>query len=120
MTGSWTCWWPTTTSNRVLLRNTGNDRGWLQVRLVGTRSNRDGIGARLTLTSGGRRQVREIHSGTSFLSQNSLTAHFGLGQARVVDELRIRWPSGAIQTLNGLTPNRTITVKEDMAPTGPS
>ena len=104
----------------VLLRNTGNDKGWLQVRLVGTRSNRDGIGARLTLTAGGRRQVREIQSGTSFLSQNSLTAHFGLGQARVVDELRIRWPSGAIQTLNDLTPNRTITVKEDMAPTGPS
>ena len=97
----------------VLLRNSGNDRGWLQVRLVGTRSNRDGIGARLSLTAGGRRQVREIQSGTSFLSQNSLTAHFGLGQAGLIDELKVRWPSGVTQTLTDLAPNRTITVHEE-------
>ena len=67
----------------ALLKNTGNANRWLQVRLVGTRSNRDGIGARLTLSAGGREQTRAVLSGTSFLSQHSLVAHFGLGQLRV-------------------------------------
>ena len=97
----------------VLLRNSGNDKSWLQVRLVGTKSNRDGIGAKLSLKAGDLRQVREIQSGTSFLSQNSLTAHFGLGQAGLVDELNIRWPSGTVQMLTSISPNRTITVQEE-------
>jgi hypothetical protein len=96
----------------VLLRNSGNDNHWLAVQLVGKRSNRDGVGARLALTAGGRRQVREIHSGTSFLSQHSLVAHFGLGRLDRADELQIRWPSGVVQTLTNLVVDRKITVTE--------
>lgn len=96
----------------VLLKNSGNANRWLQVQLVGVDSNRDGIGARLTLTAGGSRQIREIQSGTSFLSQHSLVAHFGLGRHQRVDELKIRWPSGIIQTLTDLSVNRRITITE--------
>jgi hypothetical protein len=96
----------------ALLRNSGNGNRWLQVELVGTRSNRDGIGSRLTLTAGGKRQIREIFSGTSFLSQHSLAANFGLGQLDRVDELEIRWPSGVVQTLTDLRVNQRITVSE--------
>ena len=96
----------------ALLKNSGNDNRWLEVQLVGVQSNRDGIGARLTLTAGGSRQIREIQSGTSFLSQHSLVAHFGLGRHQRVDELKIRWPSGTVQTLTDLPANRKITATE--------
>ena len=96
----------------VLLKNSGDANRWLQVQLVGVKSNRDGIGARLTLTAGGSRQIREIQSGTSFLSQHSLVAHFGLGRHQRVDELNIRWPSGIVQTLTDLSVNRRITITE--------
>ena len=96
----------------VLLKNSGNDNRWLEVQLVGLQSNRDGIGARLTLTAGGSHQIREVHSGTSFLSQNSLVAHFGLGRHQRVDELQVRWPSGIVQTLTDLPVNRMIMVTE--------
>ncbi len=96
----------------ALLRNSGNNNHWLKIRLVGTRSNRDGIGARLVLKAGGREQIREVHSGTSFLSQNSLIAHFGLGKSRSVDQLVIKWPSGVVQTLTNLPVDREITATE--------
>jgi hypothetical protein len=96
----------------VLYRNGGNANRWLGVRLIGTRSNRDGIGARLTLTAGGRSQVREVASGTSFLSQHSLVAHFGLGPLERAESLEVRWPSGAVQRLTDLAANRLITVTE--------
>ncbi len=96
----------------ALLRNKGNGNRWLSVQLAGTRSNRDGIGARLILTAGDRRQVREIQSGTSFLSQNSLIAHFGLNQVGQADKLEIRWPSGVVQSINDVAANQKITVTE--------
>ena len=96
----------------ALLRNSGNGNHWIKIRLVGTRSNRDGIGARLVLRAGGRQQIREIHSGTSFLSQNSLVGHFGLGQSTSVDQLTIKWPSGAVQTLANLPVDQEITATE--------
>ena len=85
---------------------------WLIVKTVGTASNRDGIGARVTLTASGRTQIREIAAGSSNSSQNMLPVHFGLGQAEVVDELRIQWPSGTLQTLQDVAPNQVLTVVE--------
>ena len=96
----------------ALLRNSGNGNHWLKIRLVGTRSNRDGIGARLVLRAGGREQIREVHSGTSFLSQNSLIAHFGLGESTSVDQLTVKWPSGVVQRLTNLPVDREITATE--------
>ena len=85
---------------------------WLMVETVGTKSNRDGIGARITLSADGRTQMREVTAGASNSSQNMLPVHFGLGQAAVVDEITVRWPSGAAQTLRNVSPNQALTVVE--------
>jgi hypothetical protein len=79
---------------------------------VGKASNRDGIGARLRLTAAGRTQVREIRSGSSYLSQSDLRAQVGLGGAEVVDRLEIRWPSGRIEVFEKIAAGRIITVVE--------
>ena len=85
---------------------------WLIVKTVGSASNRDGIGARVTIIAGGRTQIREVAAGASYSSQNMLPVHFGLGQAAVVDELLVQWPSGTLQTLRDVAPNRVLTVIE--------
>ncbi len=97
-----------------LLRNEGgNRRHWLRVRAVGRASNRDGVGARLDVRSGGHRQVREIRAGSSYLSQSSLIAHVGLGEATRVDSLEVRWPSGRRQTFRDLPADRLLIVDEE-------
>ena len=90
--------------------NWGNN--WLVVETAGTTSNRDGIGARVSLTAGGRTQIREVTAGASNSSQNMLPVHFGLGSADIVDEITVRWPSGTVQTLRNVSPNRTLTITE--------
>jgi len=96
-----------------LLRNDGgNTQNALAVRVVGTKANRDGIGTRLRLTAGGRTQVREIRTGSSYLSQSDVRAHFGLGGAGVVDRLEIRWPGGRVEILEKITVGQIITVAE--------
>lgn len=95
-----------------LLRN-GNSRGnALVVRLVGVRSNRDAIGARVTVTAGGRTQVREVKSGSSYLGQNDLRAHFGLGDLARVDRVQIRWPAGTTETIEAPSVNHALTIVE--------
>ncbi len=97
----------------VLLRNDGgNERRWLKVRLEGRQSNRSAIGARVRLAAGGVVQVRQVGAQSSYLSQNDLTVHFGLGEAAVVDTLEVRWPSGLRQVLTGIPTNRTLHVVE--------
>ena len=86
--------------------------GWLVVRTVGTISNRDGVGARVTVRAGGKTQVREVAAGGSNKSQNMLPVHFGLGKADEVDSIEVRWPSGTVQTLEGVAANQAITVVE--------
>lgn len=96
-----------------LLRNEGAGGGhWLEVKLAGRASNRDGIGARVEVISGGRKQFREIRAGSSYLSQSSLTAHFGLGEGARVDTLSIRWPSGGRQSFSAVAADREILVDE--------
>jgi hypothetical protein len=82
------------------------------VRATGTSSNRSGIGTRLTLVADGHRQIREVQSGSSYLSQNDLRAHFGLGQSTRVERLEIRWPGGATEVLENLPANHVMTVRE--------
>jgi hypothetical protein len=97
----------------VLLHNdVGRAQNALLVQTIGTASNRDGIGARLKVTSGGHTQIREIKSGSSYLSQNDMRAHFGLGRATLVDRLEIRWPSGRSETVEKIPANQIITVRE--------
>ena len=96
-----------------LLRNDGgNRRPWVSVRLVGTRSNRDAVGARLILDAGGARQVREVNPFGSYQSQSSYAVHFGLGDAEQVERLEIRWPSGTTETLTDLPARKFLTITE--------
>ena len=86
--------------------------GWLVIRTVGTASNRDGIGARITVVAGEKTQIREVSAGGSNKSQNMLPVHFGLGKAEMVDSVQVRWPSGTVQTLRDVAVNQRITIVE--------
>jgi len=96
-----------------LLRNDGGNRNHaLLVRLVGKRSNRDAIGARVLMTVGGTTQVREIKAGSSYLGQNDTRAHFGLGTAPRADRLEVRWPGGGAETFREVQAGAIITIVE--------
>ena len=86
--------------------------GWLQVDLVGKGKNTGAIGARADLEAGGRKQVRETRTGASYLSQNALTLHFGLGAAPKADRLTVRWPGGKVQVLVDLPKDRRLVLFE--------
>jgi hypothetical protein len=95
-----------------LLRNDvkGENR-WLKVKLIGTKSNRTAIGARVTARYGGKVQAQEVLSQASYYSINDLRLHFGLGASDKAD-LEIRWPNGAIEKVSGAAANHLITVRE--------
>jgi len=95
----------------ALYRNNGNDNHWLRVELVGTTSNRRGIGARLVATSGELVQMRQILGGLG-RQQDERTAHFGLGPRTQVDRLEIRWPSGQADVLTDVPADQKIRVFE--------
>lgn len=96
-----------------LLHNDGGSRNnALLVRTIGTKSNRDGIGARLKLTVGSTSQMAEVKAGSSYLSQSDMRVHFGLGRASRIDRLELRWPSGTVDVLNNLEVNQILTVLE--------
>ena len=100
----------------VLLRNDGGNKNhWLNVRLEGRRSNRTADGAKLRLVADSTSWIREIGDQASYLSQNELTEHFGLGSRTGADSLIIDWPSGAHQVLTALTAGQTVTVVEGVA-----
>ena len=85
----------------LLYHNVSSRPGhWITLQLIGTKSNRDAIGARVTLTAGGARQMREISGGDGYSAQSSYRLHFGIGSAEKIDELRIRWPSGGEETIS--------------------
>ena len=85
---------------------------WLTVRLVGVTSNRSAIGARVRVTAGGMTQVQEVRGGGSYYSQNDLRPNFGLGAARTIERLEVRWPNGLEEAWTGLEVDRLITLKE--------
>jgi len=96
-----------------LLRNDGgNNNNSLSIRTVGSKSNRDGIGARLKLTVGGKVLLQEVKAGSSYLSQSDLRVHFGMGKAPRAERLEIRWPSGAVEVLQDVEANQILTVTE--------
>lgn len=100
-------------SPSLLKEETAPSGRWTILRLVGTRSNRSAIGARVTVTANGRTQMNEVRSGGSYLSQNDLRLHFGLGEATEIDRIAIAWPSGARQVLRNQSVNRVLTIRED-------
>jgi hypothetical protein len=96
----------------LLHSTTVNRNHWVLIRLEGTKSNRSAIGARVTCVTGSLRQIDEVRSGGSFFSQNDFRLHFGLGAASRIDVLEIRWPSGTVERIRDLTPDRVISIKE--------
>jgi enediyne biosynthesis protein E4 len=92
--------------------NVGVGGNWLAVELSGAKSNRSGIGARLELAAGGKTQIRDVRTSSSFESQNALAAHYGLGQAAAADRLTVRWPSGKVQVFNQLPAGRKVWLSE--------
>jgi hypothetical protein len=82
------------------------------VKLVGTKSNRDGIGAVVRVTSAGVKQWQMLRSGSSYLSQSELVLTFGLGAATKADSIEIQWPSGQVDKLSGLASDQTVTMEE--------
>jgi len=96
-----------------LLRNdSGGRANSVLVRVIGVASNRDGIGTLLRLTAGSRTQMREVRAGSSYLGQNDLRQHFGIGSATRIDRLEVRWPSGRTDTLTEIPVNHIVTIRE--------
>jgi hypothetical protein len=101
----------------VLLRNImGEGNHWLALRLAGARSNRDGIGARVIVRSGGTTQVNHVTTSTGYACSSELAVHFGLGRSTRADSIEIEWPSGARQTLTNVPADSFLTVRERPAP----
>ncbi len=96
----------------VLENTSDHSHHWLAVRLRGTVSNRDGIGAIVTLRAGGRTQRRRLRSGSSYASQSELVARFGLGRETKVDELRVDWPSGRRESFAVSRVDRSVELTE--------
>ena len=97
----------------VLLRNEGGNRNnWLHVKLIGTKGNRDAVGARIRLKAGNRIQLREINAGASYLSFNSLTAEFGLAQETTVDWIEVIWLGGDTERFTGIGINQRVVLTE--------
>ena len=96
-----------------LLQNTAaTTNHWLTLRLEGTRCNRDGFGARVAVTAGGRTQTAEARCPTSYVFQSDPRLHFGLGPAGTAERLEIRWPDGTTQTLTNVAANQILRVRE--------
>ena len=97
----------------TLLRNdTAATNHWITIRLVGTKSNRDGIGARVRVEAGQRTQTSLVRGDGSYLSHSDRRAHFGLGEATRVDRIEIRWPSGLVEPATALAANRFYVAHE--------
>jgi hypothetical protein len=99
-----------------LLRNDlssgGNRANALLVRLRGADANTDAIGARIRLSVGSRTQIRDVKAGSSYLSQNDLRAHFGLGTAAQADRVEVVWPSGRMESVANVAANQIVTIAE--------
>ena len=97
---------------RLLRNDGGNANRALRVRTVGTVSNRDGIGARVEVATGGDTRWQIVKTGSSYLSQSELPLTFGLGSATRVDTIRVAWPSGTVDTIDAVDANQMVTIRE--------
>ena len=106
---------------KLLLNTTPRDgRHALRLRLVGSRSNRDAVGSKVTVHAGGRRQIREVRAGGSYLSGSDKRLLFGLGRLSVAEKVEVRWPSGATQIFSSLPADKLLVLVEgEASPRGP-
>jgi len=95
-----------------LFHNEGSTNHSLRVKLVGTKSNRDGIGSVVRVTSSKDQQWQMLRSGSSYLSQSELVLTFGLGAGSKADSLEVHWPSGQVDKLSNISAGQTVTIQE--------
>jgi enediyne biosynthesis protein E4 len=96
----------------LLRLDTKSPNHWIGIQAIGAKSNRSGIGARITCVTGKHRQVGEIRSGGSHFSQNDLRVHFGLGSTNRVDLIEVQWPSGVTDRVRGVAADRYVQIRE--------
>lgn len=96
----------------LLMNQVGSRRNWILLNLVGSPGNRDGVGARIEVTTAAGRQVDQVTGGGGYLGASDLRAHFGLGDADRIQSLRIRWPGGTEEVYRDLSANRILTIRE--------
>jgi hypothetical protein len=85
----------------ILMNRLAAAARWVEIELEGTRSNRDAVGARVTLSAGGRTMSRTVEAGSGYSAQSAHLLHFGLAGAEELEALEVRWPSGATEKLTG-------------------
>jgi hypothetical protein len=98
--------------SKFLRNNRGNMNNWITLKLEGTASNRDGIGAKVKVTSGTLVQTAQKKSTTGYLSQNDPRMHFGVAKNNTIEKIEIKWPSGKVQVVENVKANQIITIKE--------
>ncbi len=96
----------------LLVNLAQNPNHWIGIATVGTKSNRDGIGAKVSVIAAGKTYVAEVRSGGSYISDSDMRLHFGLGAATTIDRLTIRWPTGITETFSTPTIDRIVTLTE--------
>ena len=96
----------------VLRNDSANHNHWITFELAGAASNRLAIGARVKVVAGKLSQIDEVRSGGSYLSQNDMRVHFGLGSFDHVDRVEVRWPSGKVESVSNVAADHFYTVKE--------
>ena len=101
------------TAPRLLRNDGGNQKNYLQIRLVATQGTTDAIGARVKITTGDLTQTREVRSGDGYLSQRDLTLHFGVADYVQIDRVEIQWQSGAKQLIKSVPANQVLSLKEN-------
>jgi hypothetical protein len=97
---------------KLLVNLAPNSNHWLGISLEGTQSNRDAIGAKVIVTAGDRRHVQEVRSGSSYISNNDMRLHFGLGSSNAVTHITVRWPNGETEEFPGAAADRFISLTE--------
>jgi len=96
----------------LLVNSVRSENHWIAFKLLGIHSNRDGIGAKITVVAGKRKMIDEVRGGSSYVSQNDMRVHFGLGSAAKVESVEIRWPSGLVERYDNPSLDRINTMKE--------
>jgi hypothetical protein len=97
----------------VVLRNDGGSaNNWIRIKTVGSKKNRDAIGAQVKITAGDLKQIQEVRSGTTYISQNDIRLHFGLGKKDRVDSIEIRWPAGKVEVIRDVPVNQSLVIEE--------
>ena len=96
----------------IWMNDSPNGNHWLELALQGTKSNRDAIGAKIRVVAGGETQFNYVTTATGYASSSAGPVHFGLGAAKVADEVEVRWPSGKKQTLRQVTADRILKIRE--------